>query len=87
MVGVEGSWDQKWVTWIRHTDAYKEHIYPDVQDGWYGLTSALIRTGIRLSIRVGKRGEATLRGGWEANKAPLVLALPAYLQLGGSYRW
>src|SRR5690606_15136953 len=84
--GLEAGFDSQLTTHAAHTDAYRERVYADVEDGWYGAFGGVIRAGVQVGATLG-RTDVVLRAGrpWLANGDPALL--PGYATLGVAHRW
>lgn len=82
----ELSWDQEWATALRHSDIYRQVVYEDVRDRWYGVTGVTMRYGARLGGRPWRRLELWIRGGYERHGKFDHLAPPVYGLVGANLR-
>ncbi len=86
-IGAEITWDQQWSTHIRHTDKYRELVYSEAKDGWYGVSAFTVRYGIRASVLLRKRVEILLRGGYEQDGKWDYRTPPFYAVLAANVRF
>lgn len=64
-VNAELTWDQQWATHVEHSDLYRQWVFADAKDGWYGTAAFIIRYGARAGISVKEHFEVLLSGGCE----------------------
>lgn len=81
------AWDQQWATHLRHTDDYREFVYEDVRDGWYGNTAHTLQAGLRVGGRPWRHMELWVRGGYEHHGRYNTLAPPVYALAGVNFRF
>jgi len=86
-LAAEVSWDQQWGTHLEHSDAYRNVVYDEVQDGWYRTTGFTMRYGARVGGRPWKRMELWLRAGFEQHGRFDTVAPPVYAIAGLNFRF
>lgn len=86
-VAAELAWDQQWATHVRHSSAYREHVYEGVSDGWYRATGTTVRYGARVGGRPWRRMELWLRAGYEQHGRYDSVIPPFYALLGINFRF
>ena len=86
-VAAEAVWDAEWATYITFSDYYKEVIYQDGVEGWYGATGHIFRFGARIGGLIKRRVEIYARGGFELQGKYNVKIPPAYGILGAAIRF
>jgi hypothetical protein len=52
-VALEAGVDWAATTHITHSDAYRQEVYPDAQDGWYRATGGTLRAGVYGGVSFG----------------------------------
>jgi hypothetical protein len=86
-LAAEAVWDAQLATYITFSDYYKESVYEEGTEGWYGATSHLLRFGARIGGLIKRRLEIYARGGFELQGKYNVKIPPAYGVLGLSTRF
>jgi hypothetical protein len=81
----ELSWMRTWATHVASSDAYREWVYPQARDGWYGSAAQFERLGLRVGRAIGDHYAVLLRGGVEHHGAFDVVIPRAYAVLSASY--
>jgi len=85
-VAGEANYRKFLLMYMEHSDWYRENVYADAKDGWYGSTGGMFNFGIQGGYTFGGILEATLRLGiykTEAFHDPI--GLPFYANLGLAY--
>jgi hypothetical protein len=82
-LGVELGYNRAIATYLSHTASYRDEIYPDVVDGWYGMAAATLRAGVQVQRSLG-RIRLQLRAGRVATGALASEAVPLYAELGAA---
>jgi hypothetical protein len=85
-VAGEGGYDGAIATYVEHSDYYRETVYADARDGWYGDTGANIRLGMAGGLSLG-RSDLVLRAGTARDREGRSQLLPAYAGLGLNVRF
>lgn len=80
-VAAELRWDQTWATRLTHSAVYREEIYPDVRDGWYGAPAWSMRYGLRVGGLIRTRVELMARGGYQHVGGINAVIPPVYVDL------
>lgn len=83
----EVAWDQSWTTRLDHTDAYRDVVYEDVQDGWLRLGGFTMRYGARVGGLVLPSLELWVRAGYEQHGRFDTVAPPLYAVVGSTFRF
>ena len=63
-VAAEAIWDAEWATYSTFSDYYKEVIYQNDVEGWYGNTGHLSRFGARIGDLINDCVEVYAKGGF-----------------------
>ena len=85
-IALEAGGRLTWATHIRSTDTYKDFIYDEAEDGWYGLPGGYLDLGLSTGLRF-QRTTVSLGAGYRDHGAYTWVTPPIYAQLGLSYRW
>jgi hypothetical protein len=85
-VAGESGYDAAGVTYIRHTDRYRERFYADARDGWYTDTGGNMRFGLAGGVSFG-RYDVVLRAGTARDSQGNSQLLPGYATLGLNLRF
>jgi hypothetical protein len=68
LVELDASLDQRWLTLVSFTDAYRSLAYAGARSGWYSTTSRSVRLGARAALRLSSV-EVAIAGGWDETGA------------------
>ena len=82
----EFGYDEAIITYLRHSDWYREHYYPDAKDGWYLNTDGTFHYGVTSGVSIGQT-EIAVRAGQRRTEDFNELAQPFYLSMGVGVRF
>lgn len=82
----EAGYDRAWLTYIAHSDWYRQVAYAGAQDGWYGGAAGKLHAGAKGGVTIGPV-EIVLRAGVNKTQTLQNLDLPFYATLGANYRF
>lgn len=85
-IAAEVVWDQQWTTHLSHSDNYRQFVYHDARDGWYGAPSFFMRFGVRIGGLPWRHLELMLRGGYEQHGQYDTRVPPFYAIIGMCFR-
>lgn len=85
VLAAELSWMRTWATHVTSSDAYREWVYPQARDGWYGSAAQFERLGLRVGRAIGDHYAVLVRGGVEHHGAFDVVIPQAYAVLSAAY--
>ena len=77
----EFGFDKAIITYLTHSDWYREHYYPDAKDGWYLNAGGTFHYGLTGGMAIG-RTELTARIGQQRTEDFNALTPPLYVSLG-----
>jgi hypothetical protein len=77
----EFGFDKAIITYLTHSDWYREHYYPDAKDGWYLNAGGTFHYGLTGGMAIG-RTELTARIGQQRTEDFNALTPPLYASLG-----
>ena len=80
-VAGEFGFDKAIITYLTHSDWYRQHYYPDAKDGWYLNAGGTFHTGLTGGVAIG-RTELTARVGKQWTEDFNALTPPVYGSLG-----
>ena len=83
-VAGEFGFDKAIITYLTHSDWYREHYYPDAKDGWYLNAGGTFHYGLTGGVAIG-RAEITARVGQQQTENFNALTPPLYGSLGVAY--
>jgi len=83
-LSAELRYEQMLTTYLRHSDLYHDRYYAGAKDGWYAITGAVARAGLRGGVRFSSV-EISVRAGVAATGALHALTPPFYVTLGSTY--
>lgn len=83
-LSAEGGYEQILATNVRHSDEYRELGYAGAKDGWYAISGATARGGLRGGVRFGSF-EIVAKAGLESTGKLNSINPPFYGTLGSSY--
>ena len=88
-IGIEANYNPFFATHIRHSDYWKEYLYEDVSDGWYGTTAKTWRLGASVSHYLNRKKslEASVKGGYQTNGKYDKLVPGLYFNIHLNYRF
>ena len=88
-VGIEVNYNPFFATHIRHSDYWKEYLYEDASDGWYGTTAKTWRLGASVSYYLNQQKslEASVKGGYQTNGKYDKLVPGLYVNIHLNYRF
>lgn len=73
-------------TYVAHSDRYREQVYADARDGWYGDSGGNVRVGLQTGASFGLY-DLVLRAGAVRDVAGEPPLLPLYATLALDRRW
>ena len=79
--GGEFGFDKAIITHVTHSDWYRNHYYPDANDGWYLDAGGTYHYGLAGGVTLG-RTEIVGRVGLLRTERFKSLATPGYVSLG-----
>ena len=85
-LGGEFGYDEAVITYLTHSDWYRDHYYPDAKDGWYLNTDGTFHYGVTSGVSIGQT-EIALLAGQQRTQDFNELAQPYYLSLGVGVRF
>ncbi len=83
-VAAEFGFTKSMFTHVSHNDWYRDYIYADAKDGWYGGAGGVWRFGLAASYSFDPV-DLELRGGLRTGEGEGMLIPPMYLTLGAAY--
>lgn len=82
----EFGYDEAIITYLTHSDWYREHYYPDAKDGWYLNTDGTFHYGLTTGVAIGQT-EIAIRAGQRRTEDFQELSQPFYVAMGVGVRF
>ena len=82
----EFGYDEAIITYLTHSDWYREHYYPEAKDGWYLNTDGTFHYGLTTGVSIGQT-EIAVRAGQRRTEDFQELSQPFYLSMGVGVRF
>ena len=82
----EFGYDEAIITYLTHSDWYRDNYYPDAKDGWYLNTDGTFHYGVTSGVSLGQT-EIAVRAGQRRTEDFNELAQPYYLAMGLGVRF
>ncbi|HJS44190.1 MAG TPA: hypothetical protein VJ755_12015 [Gemmatimonadales bacterium] len=82
----EFGYDEAIITYLTHSDWYREHYYPDAKDGWYLNTDGTFHYGLTTGVSIGQT-EIAIRAGQRRTEDFQELSQPFYMAMGVGVRF
>lgn len=82
----EFGYDEAVITYLTHSDWYRDHYYPEAKDGWYLNTDGTFHYGVTSGVAIGQT-EIAVRAGQQRTEDFNDLAQPFYVTMGVGVRF